>query len=752
MTFNTAAVDTSSSSSPLFARLSHRLIQAGLVLTPLAFLPMGVLFENALDLPRRLCMTLISGLLLTIILFTWARRGTPYWRRQVLDLPVLCVFAAVLLSGILGAYPLLSFVGSLYVPDATLIAGTGQLLILGLLFYFGVRARYGRVSEVTSAVVLLGCIGGLEAGIGLIDRFHPLGLSPFSGLRLAGTLGNSMFTGTYLAMLIPLSLCAALATQGARRVLLLISAGVMLPAVLFTLARAAWVGLVVALSLLALLLILRRTVLRHEPNIRRTLFIAGGIGLGLLLLAVLHAGVRSRLATFTTRGDETRQTRMVFMRGALAMFTARPLQGWGPGTFPYLFPQYRASSTVRESGTSLNQGHSTALPHNLPLQIAAEMGLLGLLPLCCLVVLLYRIGYRLLSRDLSTAWLALGLLGCCTAYLCTNLLAYDNAATTVTFWAAVALLAGLDAGAPALRPAVAQPPHRACTCICGATGVVVLFGTVVFVVTQAVSAYYIQHGVVQTAQAYEQRTQDAALARQTSVAAVSNIKRGLAWIPLPDYVGYDALCIAEQAAGDLANDPQSAEQAYAEELRAGQRALALMDRDVKILFLLAMFHTERSQWAEADALFTRLLIVEPNSAEHHLFYARMLERAGDLVKAETQAGIANGLDPALGQADALLAHILFQQWLHHDIRGGSLLSDVIDHYTHAEQHGFTLPSGYRFEYASALFLTSQNAQGVTQGRLLRGTPEFTLLCQRLEFLYQRIKRQEEGQQLIQQMQ
>jgi len=98
--------------------------------------------------------------------------------------------------------------------------------------------------------------------------------------------------------------------------------------------------------------------------------------------------LKNRIGSFFVFQDISSQDRMVMWTTAGNMFLARPLVGLGLGTFMFNFPKY------------LNQVylHGTPYAHNCYLQMASEIGSLGLLAFLAILISLFYKGIIILNK------------------------------------------------------------------------------------------------------------------------------------------------------------------------------------------------------------------------------------------------------------------------------------------------------------------------------------------------------------------
>jgi len=745
------------------SRLGRTLVLLAIAVTPLLVLPPRVGFINALDTPRRLLLLAIAGALAALLVLAWGRRGRLVWRWHPLDLPVGLFTLAVLISAVAGAYPAISLWGPLWNHDGLLY------LVTMVLLYVGAKHFLPTVADVERAAAAAVLAGGLVAVIGLADFLavalhlpgYP-GLSPaFSGLRLVATLGNPMFTGTYLAMLIPLGMGAGLAaTSPQRRAALLGAVLVMLPALLLTQARAAWVGLAVTIPIF--LWMVGKVPGRHRALTRAAwaALLAGGILV--VAIALVMPAVRQRVASMVNMEDATVGTRLVYMTGAARAFGERPVQGWGIGAIRAVFPQFRPASTAREQGMALDRGYSTAQPHNLPLQLLAETGLLGFAAFGWLIVSAFIAGGRLFTGAPRPASLALGLLGLLTAYLATNLFTFDNAVTLSGCWLALGLLAALSA---ADRP-LAAPLSRASARGVTLAGVVILLGTLLHVGTELTASALTLSATRHLARAGALLGRDPQGAFAALDAAERALRRSLPFTARPGWRGMEAGDVKtyqiwtkvlrtrldwlkpdptpESFAAFLSRNTAEYDRTATRFAAVTARGLRLLDRDPFILRDLAQQHLQDAKIAVGLADETRLLAAttrahaaietlhrfEPFSAEVYLLEADLAGIQGmkahdntaaalsAYAEAEVYADRATTIDPTFPEAFAVLAAYQNEQVARGSADTPNLVLAICRNYARAEQLGLALSQEDLLVYATNLFLAGQVSDAIRTGARL----------------------------------
>jgi len=261
------------------------------------------------------------------------------------------VLAAALIGLPLAAAGLASIEGSRLaiepLKDLTFLV----VLALGL-------ASIRDVERLTSAL----CVTGLFLGAGAAYSVlvGPTGLFPLEtdefgqqAARAAGPFGESNFFALSLAALIPMALHVAGRGRG-RLVLGLATAAALGGGILATGSRAGMLAAVLAL--------IAHAVVSRERASR--LAAIGAIVIGLVALPLFAAQAQSSFE----RSVGGRATENLI---AVAMFADHPVLGVGPSDYPNLYRDYS-----RRMGSDPRYQRE---PHSLPLQIAAEQGIAGLL-------------------------------------------------------------------------------------------------------------------------------------------------------------------------------------------------------------------------------------------------------------------------------------------------------------------------------------------------------------------------------------
>lgn len=278
------------------------------------------------------------------------------------------------------------------------------------------------------ALVLGGGLAGarsLAQRLGLDSSAAGLQESAAFGTRIASCFGNPNFAGGFFALVLPLILHQALAGEGrpwrwlARVAVLLAFLGLALSA-----SKAALLGLLVSAAVAGHLLYWSSA--KSELKQRAMTWLGGCLAVAILVGGLSLPGPSlNRLTGGPGAWSDSVDFRLITWAGTWDLGRARPLSGWGPGTFASAYPSYRRPQAM---ATQVQHAYEVTAPENWPLQLFAEAGILGLATaLFALLALLWplRRASRAWAEDPQGGGLCLALLSCVAACLACNLASLD---------------------------------------------------------------------------------------------------------------------------------------------------------------------------------------------------------------------------------------------------------------------------------------------------------------------------------------
>jgi O-antigen ligase len=269
-----------------------------------------------------------------------------------------------------------------------------------------------------------------------------LGLDALSWVTLSispvhSTLGRSVFLGAYLAMVIPFTLARILRTENKRRIAHILILLLQIGCLSFTLARGAWLGLVVATLLFFGMLTYHRRV---------WLLGAGAIVLVGLAVFVFIAWYGEAIIPdevdavpgerFVDRRLGSNSSRVVTWGDALTLIPKRWLLGYGPESYATAVDQ--ADLVSRSSEPAWMHQND---PHNLFLYHFTAVGVVGFLSFLWLIerylsLLFNRIRH---TTDVDNKITMTAVLCSTTAYLVQAQFNPDVITLTVLYWVSLAL-------------------------------------------------------------------------------------------------------------------------------------------------------------------------------------------------------------------------------------------------------------------------------------------------------------------------
>jgi putative inorganic carbon (HCO3(-)) transporter len=359
------------------------------------------------------------------------------WRSPLA--PAAAVLAVVVVAAtLLAVNPRLSLWGS---------AARGQGM-LTLLSYLGlgvlVAANLRSEAAVRRLLAAIACTAVPMAVIGAVQAAGFSGdLVSDARSPVMATLGRSNFLGTYLAMVLPLTLVW---TSAAARLRWRVAAGLLavveMALLLLTQVRAAW--LAAAVGAAVLLVAARSDRLRlwwARPGVRAFLAVVG--------VGALAGGLT------VARAGGSGAARLSIWQGCARLLFERPLFGFGPDALELVFPRFYPADLVYHQGRWAFVDRA----HSWPLDLAISIGLAGLAAFLAVLLVALATAWRpLLRSDLSPAHrllLAAAVAGV-AAHLTANLLSFDVTETATLLWLLLGILAAAGRWTAADEPSRTQ--------------------------------------------------------------------------------------------------------------------------------------------------------------------------------------------------------------------------------------------------------------------------------------------------------
>ena len=249
-----------------------------------------------------------------------------------------------------------------------------------------------RTSQVRTLTVAFSAYGFLMAAFALLQNLSATSKlywvrTPRMGGWIYGPYVNHNHYAGLMEMLVPIPLVYSLTrgARGPRKIMAGLAAALMAGTIFLSGSRGGMLSFVVEMGLLAVVVVWGR------KSRKTTLALATFLVIGVALVLWLGGSeLAKRLATIhaDTKTELSGGTRLDIDRDALHMFARKPVLGWGLGTFPDVYPQFRSFHT----NFFINEAHNDYL------QLLVEMGGLGAGAMLWFLWVVYRNGLRKLKN------------------------------------------------------------------------------------------------------------------------------------------------------------------------------------------------------------------------------------------------------------------------------------------------------------------------------------------------------------------
>ena len=228
-----------------------------------------------------------------------------------------------------------------------------------------------RASQARKVALILALFGVTIACLALLQGVAPNGKlywvrQPRLGGWIYGPYVNHNHYAGLMELLAPIPLIISLSrlADEKTRIAAGIAAAIMVGTIFLSGSRGGMLAIFVELAVLGI-------VLSRQRKSLRIAFAIAAFAVVLVSLLVWLGGkeLSTRVSSISTeaRGEISGGMRLSIDRDSIQMFRQRPILGWGIGTFPVVYPQFRSFYT----NFFVNEAHNDYL------QLLSEMGLLG---------------------------------------------------------------------------------------------------------------------------------------------------------------------------------------------------------------------------------------------------------------------------------------------------------------------------------------------------------------------------------------
>src|SRR5450631_1897201 len=258
-----------------------------------------------------------------------------------------------------------------------------------LCFLFGQTLL--RSSQARKIAVILALYGLAHAAFAVLYSYTSNGkLYWFYPLTHGGAIYGSYVNHNHYAglmeLLVPIPLVLSLArlVGEKERIAAGIAAAIMVGTIFLSGSRGGMIAIFVELIVFAVVLFRQRVVLLRQKKGKRIALSMAAFAIVLVSLLAWLGGkeLTSRVSSISTEThtELSGGMRLSIDRDAFLMFRNKPLLGWGLGTFPTVYPQFRSFYT----NFFVNEAHNDYL------QLLVETGLVGFATMIWFLVVLYR--------------------------------------------------------------------------------------------------------------------------------------------------------------------------------------------------------------------------------------------------------------------------------------------------------------------------------------------------------------------------
>lgn len=352
---------------------------------------------------------------------------------SILDLLIICYISLVCLSTIFSVNIHQSFMGRVLREE-------GLFAICCYLFIFQVSSKFYNYSDRHINIFLLSSIIISIYGISQYFGFDPIPIDPIRKQwhhYAYSTLGNPNFFGSYLTLILPISIFSYIYTN---KNVYLSTSSILFLSLLCTRTRGTWLGFMS--SFIILCYFLYRLKANSKPVLKIiTIFLA----ITILLNIFNHNETIKRftsiikdaksVATLSQKSEYAGSTRIFIWKRAIKLIPKKPFLGYGPDTFDIEFMNTFRNDTKKFIGEII-----VDKAHNEYLQIAVTTGVPSLVVYLGILYLILKKSYKNIQKNI----LIIPLLCSISGYLVQAFFNISVVSVAPVYWTTLGILSNFS--------------------------------------------------------------------------------------------------------------------------------------------------------------------------------------------------------------------------------------------------------------------------------------------------------------------
>jgi O-antigen ligase/Flp pilus assembly protein TadD len=345
---------------------------------------------------HRINQKLILILFIIIFLALWAIKILSIekitWTKSKLNLP-LCFFIAILTI-------------SLFTSNIIKISLGDYLNFISYIILFFIVLNFIKSEKEFNSLIKVFFVTSFLVSFYTIIQYY--GFDHYYGHlgKLTSTIGQKNWISNYLAMIFPIGFSYFL-LQNSKKIKLyyFLFLSILYTTLLICQSRGIWISIILTI-IFAFIIIFKYKLGSVFKNNKKWLF---ALLIVFLVITTIYSTEnplnKSRLtvaeralSTFKVAADPSINTRFLMWKVALEMFKDSPFFGLGIGTFKYHYLYYQAEYLVTNPSYVKNAGMA-AEAHNEYLQLASEIGIVGLVLFLAIIFLFYYSSYQWFKKN-----------------------------------------------------------------------------------------------------------------------------------------------------------------------------------------------------------------------------------------------------------------------------------------------------------------------------------------------------------------